>query len=698
METIFYLSPQGKDANDGRSPIGTEEGKGPWATLRGARDALRKLRQEGKVRGEVEVRMLPGRYPVTETLEFGPDDSHTTFRAEGEPGSVILDGGMELLGLREEMREGRRTWVMEIPEVKEGKCYFRSLFVDGKRRPRARLPKFSPDVKGVKNLFRIGKLRFPEKRKMFDGDHVFQPVPGDFQDWPSLPDAEIVILHYWIETRMGTPRYDPKTGWVTCTRRSVFNLYESFNPKLARYYIDNLKEALTEPGEWYLDRSEGCFYYLPFPEEVLGKTEVVAAITKCFIRAEGQAFNHGEEIRDPYGPRLVEHLRFEGLTFRNGDWYAPPGEMLPHDRVRIEDIPFGSSPQGASHVPGVIEFRWARNCGIDRCTLEHVGFYAVVLAEGCRDCAVTRCRMTDLGAGGVRAGGAEIDGVAADRTGYLTIADNRILDFGKVFQQGIGVLLTHAFHCQVIHNEIAYSCYTGVSCGWSWSYRETISRENRIENNHIHHIGQAVLSDMGGIYTLGVQPGTVIRGNHIHHVQSADYGGWGIYPDQASSHILIEGNWVHDIQGSPLRIHFGRELVVRDNVFARSSEEGLIGVGRVESHIAANLLANVLLGPARAVYEGGYGGDIRNAVRSDANLIWLGEGTPFLGAAHPSFREDVPHAISWEEWCATGNDRRSLIADPKVIETENDLTFPPDSPVFQTGFRARSWAQCGPRE
>ena len=47
--------------------------------------------------------------------------------------------------------------------------------------------------------------------------------------------------------------------------------------------------------------------------------------------------------------------------------------------------------------------------------------------------------------------------------------------------------------------------------------KATIAKGNIIEFNHVHHIGirsdaeGPILSDMGGIYTLGVQPGTIIR-------------------------------------------------------------------------------------------------------------------------------------------------------------------------------------------
>ena len=44
-------------------------------------------------------------------------------------------------------------------------------------------------------------------------------------------------------------------------------LREAFGDELARYYVDNLFEALTEPGEWYLDRHRGKLFYIPLPGE-----------------------------------------------------------------------------------------------------------------------------------------------------------------------------------------------------------------------------------------------------------------------------------------------------------------------------------------------------------------------------------------------------------------------------------------------
>ena len=44
----------------------------------------------------------------------------------------------------------------------------------------------------------------------------------------------------------------------------------------------------------------------------------------------------------------------------------------------------------------------------------------------------------------------------------------------------------------------------------------------------------------------GYPDGNIIRGNLIHDIEKSNYGGWAIYPDEGSAHILFSGRAVYD--------------------------------------------------------------------------------------------------------------------------------------------------------
>ncbi len=695
---VFHVSPRGKDTNPGTV-------QRPWATLAGARDQLRRLRAAGRVEGPAQVNVHDGHYELAETVRFTPADSHTRYVAAPRA-RPVFDGGQLLTGWTVGERNGRTEWTLDLPEVAAGRWNFRSLFVNGRRAPRARLPKFSPDTTGVDRVFRIGEIRHPEKTDLFAGSDTFKPAPGDMQAWASLPDAEIVVLHYWIEERLPRPMLNPRTGWLRFARRSAFCLYEAYenahgHRDLARYYIDNLFEALTEPGEWYLNRETGKLYYLPRPGETPANTEIRAPRLLAFVKAAGQLFN---DSIDPFDAHATIHLRgleLAGLTFRHGDWFSPLAALPPFHREQTygEDLPIGGSVQAANMVPGAVTFHAARECAVRDCTIEHAGLYGLEFGEGCRHCVAVGNTLRDLGGGGIRGGGSDLDGHVEARTGHLTITDNTISHLGRIFHQGVGVLLGHAFDCTVAHNHIHHAAYTGISLGWTWGFRETPSRNNRVENNLIHDIGAGVLSDMGGIYVLGVQPGTVIRGNHLHHIWSRAYGGWGIYLDEGTSHVIIEHNLVHDTKDAPFNIHYAREAVVRHNIFARG-QHALASVYRIEpGPFSASFFQNILLGPSERLYLGGYKGDItRGALVAHANCVWFPHGK-VARSGHLETRTDgVPHHLSWAAWRKCGLDALSIVADPRLTEGRKTWRLARNSPALKLGFVPYDWSVCGPRK
>ena len=161
---------------------------------------------------------------------------------------------------------------------------------------------------------------------------------------------------------------------------------------------------------------------------------------------------------------------------------------------------------------------------------------------------VSHTLVADVGAGGIRIGrGTPLSNEPYEnRTRAITVNNSRIVNGSNVYHAGNGVLLQNSPEFTLTRSEVAYFNHVGVTLGWVWGVQlPPMTGNNTIEYNHVHHVGNNDLSDLGGIYALGVQPGTKIRMNLVHHAVPYYMYGHGVYFDEGTSGILMEKNWVH---------------------------------------------------------------------------------------------------------------------------------------------------------
>lgn len=556
METIaLYMSPQGADHE-----MGTVES--PLKTVHGVFRRLLEMNFKARRTSPVQVFLRGGEYPLTEPMTFSLEHSMPIHFMAYEGETPVFTGGQRIEGLKEETTaQGLRVWKAALPEVKRGGWYFRQLFVNGERRNRPRLPKQGlytmedvPDIDGSRNCW----------DQLFAGTHRFVYRTGDFTAYKNLKDIEVVAHHFWVDERMPVSSVDFATRTITSDTRAVFVLQNDNGHGFAKYYFENVFEGLNEPGEWYLSREEGMLYYLPYPKERLEDAVIIAPRINQFLQINGC----------PEEGRYVENITFSGITFEYGDWvHTRPlplkdSEYFLVDRFHLGDMPCATAPQAALHVPGAISLRGVKNCAFKNCMIRHVGFYGMEFRDGCFGNSVTHCHIEDTGAGGIRSGGSWEESKPLIQNGNNDFSDNHIFHGGEIFRAGVGILMTHSFRNIIRRNEIHDYYYTAISSGWVWGFCDNISKENLIEDNDIHHLGKRLISDMGGVYILGIQAGTIIRGNHIRHVESCNYGGWGIYLDEGSSYVLVENNLVHHVSNQCFNQHYGRENIIRNNIFA----------------------------------------------------------------------------------------------------------------------------------
>jgi len=649
--TTVYVATTGNDAWSGKLPK-PNAGKtdGPLATLAGAREALRRLKAAGGLQGPVQVEVLAGTYPLAEPFVLEPQDSGAagcpiTYVGSGTQ-KPVLSGGRVLNGWRQ---QAKGLWVAEVPAASGGKWRFRQLWVNGKRATLARSPN--------EGYFRIsGKaapLTDPATGKEIDSSKsAFRFKPGDLKQWPDVTGANAVVFYHWETGMLPVKSVDEATGTVVFTGEMKWPFWGR-----QRYYLENLFEALDAPGEWYLDSEKGLLYYRPRPGENIKTAVVVAPKLTELVRFAG----------DPDNGKLVERVGFKGLSFQHVDYALEPEGHCDW--------------QAACTVAAAIQGRGASECSLEQCEIAHLGNYAVWFDRGCKGNRIVQNHLHDLGAGGVRIGEPGVPQTEAAETSGNVVSNNFIHDSGLMFYGAIGVWIGQSSDNVIAHNEICDQNYTAISCGWTWGYGPTKAHRNRIEYNYLHHLGRGKLCDMGAIYTLGTSPGTVIRGNLIHDVWDWDegYGAGGIYPDEGSSQILIENNVVYRTASGGLTVHYGKDNIARNNVFALG-RDSQVHLGRSDKESSLTFERNVVYYDEGALFMR------ESTLQADNNLYFRTDGTA------PTFLDDT----TFKEWRAKGYDAHSVIADPKFVDAKQfDFRLKPDSPALKLGFQQIDVSQAG---
>jgi hypothetical protein len=541
----FVVSPQGDDAGPGTA-------QKPFASLDRARRAVREKVRAG-LAADVAVLLRGGTYRLAGPVEFGPEDGGTpehgvTFAAW--PGErPVLSGGRPITTWKD---AGDGTWLSAVPAG----WRFRELFVNGRRATRARHPN-----DGYLRVEKVG----PDKRTGF----TF--AAGDLRAWPDLANVELVFLHDWSTSRIRLKAVDEASRTVTTAgpvgagaRHYAMDWFEPH----PRYYVENSATFLDAPGEWFLDEQAGVVSYRPMAGERPEALEAVAPAATALLLVRG-----GQD-----GARPVRNLRFVGLRFEHCAWPLPAGGFAAGQAAFHERR--DGSPGGILRfpVPPAVHFEVAEDCRLENCAFERLGGSGVWFGSRTRRCALRDCVVSDVSGNGVLIGEDRSRRVGDkpwwEAAPEEAASENRIEKCiiercGRQFFGAVGVWVGFAQGTVIARSEIRDLPYTGVSIGWMWAPTPTPCRANVVEACHIHHVMQ-VLSDGGGIYTLGLQPGTVLRGNLIHDVP-ANAGraeSNGMFLDEGTTDLVIEGNVIYNVARSPLRFHRATTNLVKGNVLA----------------------------------------------------------------------------------------------------------------------------------
>ncbi len=647
-------------ANGDDTAEGTLEA--PLKTLKGAKEKLKALNLPEEA--SVTVWFREGTYTFFDTVAFDESDKSNVLYRSYPDEEVIFSGSKEIKGNWKETEiNDVKAFVTDMP-VKSDADYFRSLFKDGVRLSRSNYPKT--------DVFKVAAEPNADEKIDSEWDpnfFVHSPVlyahPEDLLDFTNQEDIDVKLMHFWCEDLLPVHSIDKTTGKITTTKPTAMKTRVDDN-----YILENVKEALSLPGEWYLDRSEEKLYYIPQDGDTLENTVVYAGLNEQFF-----TINNAQSIS------------FQGINFKNTDWNhingTHTGNPFEESHPLYKTIKYGAEhPQAAFEVPAAIHITSSNGINFTDCNFENISYTAVKFEKASKNCNITSCLFNEIGGNAVFIHG---DFVVPATTQNINVTDCHISNYGRIFNNAIGILLTHAIDCDLTHNEIHDGWYTGVSVGWNWGYTDNPTNNINISNNLIYNIGNGWLSDMGGIYTLGIQPDTVISENIIHNVGCDEgkygYGGWGIYLDEGSSEILVEKNLVYDCSSQTFHQHYGKDNMIRNNIFAFGGE-GQFRITRNEEHNSLFLYNNILVGDDSVMYWNTISLDW---FKDNNNLYWdyntFGK-TVFSGNSTSIFDSENILAMY-----GRGYYNNAILADPLFKDAENrDFTLAENSPAFDGGF------------
>lgn len=648
----------GNDSNSGLAPKADGCGNAPLKSVERGIEIIKEMRQSG-IDNPLHISII-GDYYISKPIEINGVE-RVTIESFGGKGRII--GGIKVNGWVSSRFNGVSCLAAQLPEKADSSAWdFTDLYVGGRRANVTRYPKVG-ELELVNSEEYSGEKYVPE-HGMWGSSRWVIVKPKDLSPVENIMDATINYNHWWIDEHSPIESYDAESGKLTMAYRSRFALSARYgqSSSAAKYYLTNVPNMFSSPSEWYLDRNEGIVYYIPRDEsENIETIEVFAPVTDKLFVIEG------EDIK----------VRNFELTCTRGDYASTHLTEQQKDMFKGEEPQFGSDEQSVCGAPGAVMFKNAERCGIESCIIHSVGIHAIEVGRGCRHIKVESNEIYDICAGGIKVEGGEAGCDGSLVTSDCIIRKNHIHDCGKRYEAGCGILLMHASNNEIAENEIHDLAYTGISIGWVWGYADSSTYGNIIRANHVYNIGNGSLSDMGGIYTLGRQNGTVISENRVHDVKCLEYGAWGIYLDEGSSNITVEKNVVWGTGRECIHIHWGTDNTVRNNIFF-SENSATATVSIREWHHPSVFERNIMVTSGQDIVRGRpwdctYHENIMFDIGSENTVVYRDE-------------EGKRFAVeSWQE--AFPQNYGNVVSDPEILNIDaKDFRIAESSCAKDLGF------------
>jgi hypothetical protein len=506
-----------------------------------AADPCSLLAAQAKVRAatpsmhsDIDVVLAGGTYRLSSTLSFsaakgdGGNNGYTVSYQAAPGAQPVLSGGEQVTGWTE---GPGGVWQAQVPAGTQT----RQLYVNGVRA-------------------NIASEAAPSG--LTQTATGYTTTDSTIESFGNVSDVEFVydIGWYQIRCRVASASGTAITMDEPCFQNSVNRQYPISTGDLSQ--IQNAKELLNDPGEWYLDEPTHTIYYIPREGQDMKTADVEIPRLQTLVSGTGTEAHP------------LAGLTLRGLSFEYAGWTAPDGpdgfaEIQANMRVTGENAweyqgtcdyysttDPGTCPYGSwTMTPGNVVFSYTNGLTIAGDTFQHLGAAGLQLGRDTDNADIAGNDFTDISGNGLEIG----NGTDADPSdisllpAHNTIADNWVHNIAVEYTGGVGIFQGYTRYDVIEHNQINDVPYSGISSNWGWGIPPVVEAAgNQITDNLIEDAMQQ-RGDGGGIYVLGQEgeslaDGLLISGNVVRY--DDNYGN-GIYTDGGSQYVTETDNAVY---------------------------------------------------------------------------------------------------------------------------------------------------------
>lgn len=651
---VIYVSTRGNDKWNGSE-------KKPVASLVRAQELARAYGRDTSV----EIVFEDGIYYLPGTVQFTGQDSKdypatVTLRARHE-GKAVISGGQQIR--LDWKQEAGNIYVASVPAGMD----IDQLYVAGLRQPMARFPNAQPGKQ--RNVYDTWVL-----------DHQAQPnpemdplQPERIALWKNPEGGYVHAMHtalwgdmHWeIKGKNEDGTLQLEGGWQNNRPSGMHPLYR---------FVENIKEELDVPGEWYYDRSESKLYYMPLPEIDLDEAKVEIVRLKHLIEFNGTKENP------------VRGIHLQGLTFKHTA------------RTFMENKEQLLRSDWTMYRGGAIVFNGAEECSVENCEFDHLGGNTIFVNNYNRYLIVRGCYIHHSGANGiVFVGDSDMVRSPLFRYGnqnYETmdmtpgpLGDNYPQDCwvddclitmtGRDEKQTAPVQISMSQRIRVSHcsiydvpraginiNEGTFGGHIIEFCDVFNTVLETGDHGsfNSWGRDRFWTPDVVTISDQVALHP-DMQYWDVLEPNVLRYNRWRCDHGWDVDLDDGSSFYRIYCNLL--LNGG-LKMREGYDRVATNNIILNNSLHPHVWVRNSDDVFKHNI---VFTAYQPAVMNSALGESDRWGKELDYNLFATGQAAMRKFAAH-------------------GADAHSVSADPLFVNPgQGDFRVRPESPAFKIGFR-----------